>query len=125
MKGSEMNGFKLFMNADVITMDQQIPQADAFLVSGDRFVAVGSFKHIKDMLPTPVETIDLEGRAVTPGFIETHNHLCYYAMSLLNVDCSSATNLSIKDIQDKISDRARTLEPGDWLEGSNYDDTLI
>ncbi len=101
------------------------PNADTFLVCGDRFVAVGTLDEVRRHSPPDVDEVDLKGKTVLPGFVETHNHLCYYAMSLLNVDCSATTNHSIKDIQDKIRERAQNLKPGEWLEGSNYDDTLI
>jgi len=120
-----MLSYRIYKNADVVTMNPDQPKADAFLVCGDRFTAVGSLADIKQYAPHDVEEVDLNGKTVLPGFIETHNHLCYYAMSLLNVNCSDTTNHSIKDIQDKIRGRAQNLKPGEWLEGSNYDDTLI
>jgi predicted amidohydrolase YtcJ len=120
-----MLSYRLYKNADIVTMAPDQPDPDAFLVCGDRFVAAGSVEEVGRYAPPGVDEVDLKGKTVLPGFIETHNHLCYYAMSLLNVDCSSATNPSIKDIQDKISVSAQTLEPGAWLEGSHYDDTLI
>jgi predicted amidohydrolase YtcJ len=122
---SYMLSYRIFKNADVVTMDPDQPKADAFLVCGDRFAAVGSLANIKRCAPHDVEDVDLNGKTVLPGFVETHNHLCYYAMSLINVDCSSEANRSIMDIQEKIREKEQSLEPGAWLEGSNYDDTLI
>jgi predicted amidohydrolase YtcJ len=120
-----MKAFKLFMNADVITMDPKFPHADAFLVYRDQFVAVGSLEKIKDTFPTPVETIDLEGKTVIPGFIETHNHLSYYALTLFMVDCSPYNNQSMVEVLAKIEERASSSAPGEWVVGWGYDDTLF
>lgn len=120
-----MNAFKLFVNADAITMDPKFPQADAFLTWEDKFVAVGPLEKIKDAISIPVETIDLEGKTVIPGFIETHNHLSYYALTLFMVDCSPYNNQSMVDVLAKIEERASSSTPGEWVVGWGYDDTLF
>ena len=120
-----MSFYHLYKNADVVTMDPERPTADSFLVFGDRIAAVGSLDDIKGRVPGRFEETDLNGKTVVPGFIETHNHLSYFALFLLNVDCSPDSNRSIKDVQEKIRARGRSLEPGAWLEGWGYDDTLM
>ena len=125
IKETLMLYYRLFKNADIVTMEPGQPNADALLVCGDRLAAVGPLDEVRRHSPPGIDQVDLKGRTVLPGFVETHNHLCYYALSLINVDCSHGSNRSIKNIQTKISERGRTLEPGEWLEGNGYDDTLI
>ncbi len=50
------------------------PAATAFAVSGGKFVAVGSDEDIRALAGPTTEVIDLGGRTVVPGFIETHVH---------------------------------------------------
>jgi predicted amidohydrolase YtcJ len=101
------------------------PEAEAFLVSQGRFVMVGSEDQVRSHAPAGVETVDLEGKTVVPGFIETHNHLSYYALTLVMADCSPKSNGRIRDIQDKVRDMAKAAGPGNWVVGWGYDDTLI
>jgi predicted amidohydrolase YtcJ len=122
MKGNDM---KLYKNADVITMDPKMPEADAFLVFNDRFVSVGRLEAIGAQCPVPEETIDLAGKTVIPGFIETHNHLSYFALSLFMVDCSPFDNQSMQAVLSKIEAKAAASPPGDWVVGWGYDDTLF
>jgi predicted amidohydrolase YtcJ len=61
-------------DAVVLTMDPEMPRASAFAVEGDRFVAVGSDEDVLALVGSDTTVIDLDGKAVTPGFIDSHSH---------------------------------------------------
>ena len=61
-------------DAVVLTMDPDMPRASAFAVTGDRFVAVGSDEDVLALVGSGTTVIDLDGNAVTPGFIDSHSH---------------------------------------------------
>ena len=61
-------------DAVVLTMDPEMPRASAFAVEGDRFVAVGSDEDVLALVGSGTTVIDLDGKAVTPGFIDSHSH---------------------------------------------------
>lgn len=61
-------------DAVVLTMDPDLPTATALAVTGDRFVAVGSDEDVLGLAGPSTTVIDLDGRAVTPGFIDSHSH---------------------------------------------------
>ena len=61
-------------DAVVLTMDPDMPRASAFAVTGDRFVAVGNDEDILALVGSGTTVIDLDGKAVTPGFIDSHSH---------------------------------------------------
>ena len=61
-------------DAVVLTMDPDLPTATALAVTGDRFVAVGSDEDVLGLAGPSTTLIDLDGRAVTPGFIDSHSH---------------------------------------------------
>ncbi len=120
-----MSADRLYVNAKVITMEPESPEAEAFLVSQGRFAMVGREDSVRSQAPEDVETVDLEGKTVLPGFIETHNHLSFYALTLVMADCSPRSNACIGDVQDKIRDMAQSAGPGQWVVGWGYDDTMI
>lgn len=118
-------GQKVYYNGNIITMTPGEPRASAFSVMGDHFVGVGSDEKIKAISGAEAELIDLGGNTVIPGFIETHNHLSIFAINLPNVDCSSPLNRSIDDVKQRIKNAADKKQPGRWVLGYGYDDTLI
>ncbi|MBF0530897.1 MAG: amidohydrolase family protein, partial [Deltaproteobacteria bacterium] len=96
--GASMFANHIYYNGRVITMDPEQPLSTAFKVVGDFFQAVGSDENIRKYRDPETELIDLQGKTVVPGFIETHSHTSDYAINLLEVDCSPAANSSMTQI---------------------------
>ena len=124
-RGGVMVPSRLFLNGKLITMNARAPEATAFGIWGNRFSAVGSDADVGKMADSRTEVIDLHGRTVVPGFIESHNHLSMYATTLLQADCRPAANRRIADVKEKLRDLAGQTKPGYWVKGWGYDDTLI
>lgn len=49
----------------------------ALAVQGGRIVAVGSEAEIRQMAGPETQVVDAGGRAVVPGFVDPHTHLCW------------------------------------------------
>lgn len=64
----------IFHNGNLRTMDDARPSAQAIAVSGDRILAVGSDAEVLALAGPQTAVIDLQGRTVTPGFIDSHTH---------------------------------------------------
>src|SRR5678815_236564 len=64
----------VLINGHVITMDAGGTLAEAVAVSGDRIVAVGPTTVIKALSGAGTRIIDLEGRTLLPGFIDSRIH---------------------------------------------------
>ncbi len=63
----------IVVNAAVYTVDESFATAEAFAVKDGKIVAVGSTDDIKKKYAT-LKTVDAEGKAVYPGFIDAHCH---------------------------------------------------
>ena len=50
------------------------PIAEAVAVQDGRIIAVGSNQEIQDLVHSRTRVIELNGRTVTPGFIDAHMH---------------------------------------------------
>jgi len=106
-----MAGVKALINADVITMEPELPSAGAVLIEGDRIAAVGSTQEIRRRVPPGGRLIDLAGSVVVPGFIDTHTHFTMTGVNLLAIDCRGVP--SIAEVIELIaSQRHRALENG-------------
>src|SRR5215207_3305707 len=61
-------------NGRIVTVDSARPEAQAIAVRGWTILAVGSNAEINRLVGDSTEVIDLQGRLVVPGFIESHGH---------------------------------------------------
>ena len=114
-------------NANVYTVDDRMPRAEAFAVRSGRFVAVGSNSNIKGLIGKKTLTYDAQHRTVVPGFIDTHNHgegetLLY---EVLVGNPYEVEFVSIDSIVEKLRVRAQATPPGKWVDGYFHDDTKL
>ncbi|MBI3287114.1 MAG: amidohydrolase, partial [Chloroflexi bacterium] len=68
------------------------------------------------------EIIDLGGRAVIPGMIDSHIHFLDYALSLGQVDLSGA--MTLEAALERVAAQAVQLSPGEWIRGGGWDQNL-
>lgn len=114
-------------NANVYTVDPRLPKAEAFVIGGGRFTAVGTNAEIAAIASQGAEVFDAQGMTIVPGFIDCHVHpvgeMLLYEVSVGNpFDVEFVT---IQSILDKLSAKARQTPAGFWVEGFFYDDTKI
>ena len=80
-------------NGQVLTMDRDQPPitvASALALRGDRIQAVGENDRILRMAGPDTVRIDLGGKTVIPGVVDTHSHPNSYAVSHYNSEVASA-----------------------------------
>jgi predicted amidohydrolase YtcJ len=63
------------VNAKVITLDDQRPQATAFAVHGGKFVAVGGEADVAALRRESTKVIEAKGHTVIPGLNDSHSHV--------------------------------------------------
>lgn len=110
----------LFCGGPVITMDDQIPSADYVLVRNGLVADVGvagpTLQDIKDR----AAVVDLEGRALAPGFIDAHNHFSFAALEPTMVDCRTPPHESIRSVLEALRGAHEQAPPGAWLRGWGF-----
>lgn len=110
------------VNGNVVTMNPSQPRAEAVAVRDGRIAYVGSSEKAEKHCPEG-EVLDLEGRAVLPGLIDSHVHLMELGLSMLSVDARGVQ--SISELQDRVRAAARNAKKGDWIIGRGWDQELL
>ncbi len=113
-----------FINGCIQTMDKNCSKAEAVLVSGGRIEAVGSTAEILEKGGKAVQVTDLKGRALYPGFIDTHSHISIYANYSDKVYCGAEVGTLDGALQ-RLAQRAKETPPGELVVGWGFDDTIL
>ncbi len=106
------------MNGKVITVDVDLPEAQALAARGDRIVAVGSDAEIEPYIGPETEVIDLEGMLAIPGLIEGHGHYMSLGQELTQIDLRFARDWD--EIVNMIAAAVTDAEPGVWIVGRGW-----
>ncbi|MFK7936401.1 MAG: amidohydrolase [Saprospiraceae bacterium] len=112
----------IITNANIWTGQIDNPKATALAISADTIVAVGSDAEIGAFEGANTQVIDLQGRMMTPGFIDSHVHLMTGGRSLLGVDLRDAA--TPQEFSQRIGNFAKTLPADEWILEGNWDHTL-
>ncbi|HVO12721.1 MAG TPA: amidohydrolase [Vicinamibacteria bacterium] len=107
-------------HARVWTGDSARPEAEAMAVLGERIVAVGTAAEIDPWRGPRTRVVDAGGRRVLPGFNDTHLHFFDGSARLAQVQLKDAG--SPEELARRIAAHARSLAPGEWVLGGNWDD---
>ncbi|MGO1548463.1 MAG: amidohydrolase [Nesterenkonia sp.] len=71
------------------------------------------------------DRIDLQGKFVMPGFIESHAHPGKLGTTLLELDLRPQSVSSVADVVDKVGEATQQVAPGTWIRGSGWDETYF
>ena len=117
----------IVINARVHTVNAKLPRAEAFAVTGGRFVAVGSTSEMRSLAARRTRVIDAKGTTIVPGFIDTHNHpigttLLYETLVGNPFEVEFVT---IASIIEKLRAKAQGTPAGMWVDGYFHDDTKL
>ncbi|MCC6474972.1 MAG: amidohydrolase family protein [Burkholderiales bacterium] len=64
----------LLLNGRFVTLDPATPRAEALAVRDGRIVALGRSAQLRRLAGAGTRVIDLRGRTVIPGLIDSHIH---------------------------------------------------
>ena len=64
----------IFHNGIVLTMDEQRPQVEAIALADNLILAVGADEALLSLATPDTRVVDLNGRTLLPGFIDSHGH---------------------------------------------------
>ncbi|HXX99456.1 MAG TPA: amidohydrolase [Candidatus Limnocylindrales bacterium] len=78
----------IFYNAKIFTGEPQNPYAEAVAIRGEKIVAVGNISEVSKEVGAKAERINLEGRTLFPGFIDSHSHSVMGGVGLISADGS-------------------------------------
>jgi predicted amidohydrolase YtcJ len=110
------------VNGIIVTVDPNNTICEAVAVRENKIIAIGTTDNIQKHVGPETEVIELGGKAVLPGFIDSHVHLVGAGRLALKaekeVDIKYCDN--VEEVLFKIGERARVTPKGEWVVGWGY-----
>lgn len=117
----------VILNGKIIVNNSAFHIAEAMAVSGERIVAVGTNADITRLAGKQTRQVDLQGRTIIPGLIDTHTHALDWARSVVRdeIDLGFPKVKKVEDVVRAVGERAKRLKPGEWIVGTSWDDAKL
>ena len=104
----------VLLNGKILTVDERFSTQEAIAIDDGKILATGKNADIRKFVGSGSRVIDLEGRTVVPGLIDSHLHGIRAALSFsTEVNWIGATSLD--DALGRIRSASRAMKPGAWL----------
>jgi predicted amidohydrolase YtcJ len=115
----------VLLNGKVVTVDADETIAEAVAVKGSLIVAVGSDEEVSQTIGDETQVVDLEGRTILPGLIDSHMHPGSYGVFWVRgVRCGPDIE-SMEELLGRIGEKADATPEGRWILGYALDDVRL
>lgn len=119
-----------FRNGRILTVNESNEIAEAMAVKGDRIVFVGGDAELDAILDPDTRVIDLNGRTLMPGFIDSHFHpilsgLLGKGPDAAMIDTFYANCKSIAEMLALLKASVALKKPGQWISMMGYEPLLL
>ncbi len=120
----------VFRNGRVLTVNAGDVIAEALAVKGNRIVYVGTNDGLDEYIDDKTEQIDLAGRTLMPGIIDSHFHPILAGFIGTELDSAmintSASNCrSLAEMLDLLKKAVALKQPGQWVSMMGYEPLLL
>jgi predicted amidohydrolase YtcJ len=109
----------IYIGGDILTMRGPQPEyVEAVAVRGGKIVFVGPAAEARSLAGPATRTVDLGGRTLLPGFIDTHGHFVYFGKNLVDADLFGCQD--IPDLLARMKKQVDRTPPDGWIVGFGY-----
>jgi predicted amidohydrolase YtcJ len=102
------------VNGKVLTLDERGSVAEALAVRDGNIIAVGGSAEIRALAGPSTRIVDVGGRTVIPGLIDSHMHAIRAAL-FYATEVNWIGTRSIPEAMARISAAAKEARPGQWI----------
>jgi len=95
-------------------------KAQGVAIKDTRIVAVGGTDDVRQLAGSATKTVDLEGRLVLPGCIDTHIHFHEWALKRQHLQLEAVS--SLKELQEEVFKQAQKSPPDQWILGQGWNE---
>ena len=110
---------RIFLGGDILTMRGTTPEyVESLVVKDGKILYAGTLAESARLAGTNSKRIDLKGKTLLPGFIDTHGHFVYFGKNL--VDATLFACADIAELVSRMKKQAERTPEGAWIVGFGY-----
>ncbi len=122
----------IYSGGPILTINDAAPRAEAVAVKDGRILAVGARADMLAHQGDTTEVFDLDGRAMLPGFVDSHGHAVMGGLQALSANLLAPPDGEVQDIaslQDAlrgwIAENQAAIEASNLIVGFGYDQSQL
>jgi predicted amidohydrolase YtcJ len=104
----------VLLNGKIVTLDQAGSVREALAVRDGKVLALGRSAEVRKLAGRQTRVIDLQGRTVIPGLIDSHMHAVRAAI-FFATEVNWIDTRSIPEAMQRIRDAVAKAKPGQWV----------
>jgi predicted amidohydrolase YtcJ len=121
MKTSALVPQIILYNGILATQNSVHPHAQAVAVGNGKILALGRDGDVLNLAGPDTEKINLDGRLVVPGFIDSHIHFYEWVLNRQGIKLDDLTHL--EGLLARVREAADSRPPGQWIIGQGWNET--
>jgi len=103
----------IFINGNIITVDKNFSIVEAIAIFGNKIEKVGSNSELLKLSNSKTKIIDLKGKTVLPGLVDSHTHPIYAGESELFEEIPNVQTL--QELLFYIKEEVKKKNDGEWI----------
>lgn len=115
----------LYHNANILTVDDIMPTADAMLVIDGVIEQIGPEGEIETSGIDKLIKKDMGGATIMPGFIDVHTHFALSMFLSAMHDLSGFKHATNREVWGHLAQIAAAADPGEWIVCKGLDPILV
>ncbi|KAG4381875.1 hypothetical protein GLYMA_15G235400v4 [Glycine max] len=109
-------------NGVIYTSDDSLPFADSMAVANGRVLRVGNRSFFQELEGYGTQVLDLGGKVVVPGFLDSHVHFIDGGLQMMQVKLRGVNKK--EEFIRRIKDAAQSTKQGSWILGGGWNNDL-
>ncbi|UCC41356.1 MAG: amidohydrolase [Candidatus Aminicenantes bacterium] len=108
----------MLTNCNIISVDENIPKADAIAIKDDKIIALGSSREIEKYKGEHTKLINLQGKTAVPGFIDSHMHFPELGKRVKQLYLDKTKN--VEEALAIVKEVVKKAKPEEWITGMGW-----
>ena len=130
--GAGQNADTIYTGGPILSMDDSLPRPESVAVREGVILKVGPLAEVMTHRGDATNVFDLKGRALLPGFVDSHGHVVMGGLQALSANLLAPPDGAVRDIagiQETLKawaeDNAETVQAVNLIVGFGYDQSQL